>query len=324
MPTALPFLLLQCRPDGPIARDEVACIARLGGLSVGTSLEPHLMLDEPEFDPAQLDLKGLYSGVIISGSPYSAGLLDDGHHNTPASPVPAAEELFSSEQVSDLERTDLDVDSQARAETPAEIAHLDRRVCALVRRLLDEDIPTLGLCYGLHHLALGAGGVLTTQTSEDLQAIDVTLTPEGVADPVTGQLDPVFSSYVGHSFSMADMPQGATLLATGPKARRQLVRFNRCAYGSQFHPEITADGIFLRVDLYRGTYFQEDEYEAVVKRVSGAHVESSSHLIAAFVRHFTRSEDLEEGAGLTEQRRQEGHEDALQFIPQQDRFVYAF
>ena len=40
----LPFLFIQCRPDGDIARDEKETIAQVTGLTVGDSLRTHLYL----------------------------------------------------------------------------------------------------------------------------------------------------------------------------------------------------------------------------------------------------------------------------------------
>ena len=37
-----------------------------------------------------------------------------------------------------------------------------------------------------------------------------------------------------------DLPSGATLLATSPLCRQQAFRFGDCAYGLQFHIEVTA------------------------------------------------------------------------------------
>mgnify|MGYP002224860447 CR=1 FL=1 len=96
-----------------------------------------------------------------------------------------------------------------------------------MRYLLDNDFPTLGLCYGLQMLALASGTALTGLTAEDLQAVEVTLTEEGRQDSVTGKLPPVIRAYTGHADSLAGVPSGATLLASGEHCKCQIVRFGK-------------------------------------------------------------------------------------------------
>ena len=101
----LPFLFIQCRPDGDIARDEKETIAQVTGLTVGDSLRTHLLLAEPNLDPVHdLDIKNNYSGLIISGSPFGAEIQRD---------------LAKPEHL-----------------------HLHARLSALVRYLLDNDFPS--------------------------------------------------------------------------------------------------------------------------------------------------------------------------------------
>lgn len=247
----LPFLFIQCRPDGDIARDEKETIAQVTGLTVGDSLRTHLLLAEPDLDPVHdLDIKNNYSGLIISGSPFGAEIQRD---------------LAKPEHL-----------------------HLHARLSTLVRYLLDNDFPTLGLCYGLQMLALASGTALTGLTAEDLQAVEVTLTEEGQQDPVTGQLDPVIRGFTGHGDSLAELPEGATLLGSGKHCRYQLLRLQNNLYGTQFHPEITTAGMQIRIDQYGDAYYAAAEREAVIARCMSQDVTSSHQLLSAFTEHYQR------------------------------------
>lgn len=251
MPISRPFLFVQCRPAGNIERDEKQTIARAGGLTIGEDLRAHVLLEEPDFDPVKdLDLKNDYSGVIISGSPFKA-------------------------------------EATATPNTP-ERRHLHARLTALAQYLLDNDVPTLGLCYGLQMLALASGTSLTDQTSEDLQAVDITITPEGHRDPVTSHLGNTIRAYTGHEDSLASLPAGATLLGCGEHCRYQLVRFGTNIYGTQFHPEITTPGMRIRIDQYGGTYYDATMRDAVTARCMSQDVTSSHRLISAFTDYFRR------------------------------------
>lgn len=251
-----PFLFVQCRPAGNIERDEKQTIAHAGGLTIGKDLRAHVLLEEPDFDPVRdLDLKDDYSGVIISGSPFKAEPFKAGATATPNAP---------------------------------ERRHLHARLTALVQYLLDNDVPTLGLCYGLQMLALASGTSLTDQTSEDLQAVDITITPEGHRDPVTSHLGNTIRAYTGHEDSLASLPAGATLLGRGEHCRYQLVRFGTNIYGTQFHPEITTPGMRIRIDQYGGTYYDATMRDAVTARCMSQDVTSSHRLISAFTDYFRR------------------------------------
>lgn len=247
----LPFLFIQCRPAGKIARDELQTIAEVTGLRIGQELHSYLLPEETDLDLVHdLNIAGRYSAVIISGSPFRA-------------------------------------QPPTGSENPIQ-GQLYNQLMPLMHYLLDQDFPTLGLCYGLQMLGQAAGATLTDRTGEDLQAVEVTLTAEGQADPVTGKLDPVIRGYTGHGDSLAALPEGATLLGAGKHCRYQLLRFNNRLYGTQFHPEITTAGMQIRIDQYGDAYYAAAEREAVIARCMTQDVTSSHRLLSAFTEHYRR------------------------------------
>lgn len=247
----LPFLFIQCRPAGKIARDELQTIAEVTGLRIGQELQSYLLPEETDLDLVHdLNIAGRYSAVIISGSPFRA-------HPPTGSENPVQRQLYN-------------------------------QLMPLMYYLLDQDFPTLGLCYGLQMLGQAAGATLTDRTGEDLQAVEVTLTAEGQGDPVTGQLDPVIRGYSGHGDSLAELPEGATLLGSGQHCRYQLLRLENNLYGTQFHPEITTAGMQIRIDQYGDAYYAAAEREAVIARCMSKDVTSSHRLLSAFTEHYRR------------------------------------
>ena len=247
----LPFLFIQCRPAGKIARDELQTIAEVTGLRIGQELHSYLLPEETDLDLARdIDLKNRYSAVIISGSPFRA-------QQPTSSEDPIQGQLYN-------------------------------QLMPLMHYLLDQDFPTLGLCYGMQMLGQAAGATLTDRTGEDLQAVEVTLTAEGQADPVTGQLDPVIRGYTGHGDSLAELPEGATLLGSGNYCHYQLLRLENNLYGTQFHPEITTAGMQIRTYQYGDAYYAAAEREAVIARCMTQDVTSSHRLLAAFTEHYRR------------------------------------
>lgn len=193
-----------------------------------------------------------FAGVIISGSPYSYGT------------QPGSDDEFK---------------------TPAHL-QMERHVLELCRHLLDADFPTLGICYGMQSLAIAGGAALCAGFPEDLQAPWVRLTPEGMRDGLTRSLPQRFEAYVGHSESLAGVPEGSVVLATGDFCPLQIVRWGHNVYGTQFHPEITTAGMRIRIDTYGDTYYPADEKARVQARCDRADVRAANHLISEFTRRY--------------------------------------
>lgn len=247
----LPFLFIQCRPAGKIARDELQTIAEVTGLKIGQELHPHLLPEETDLELLHdLNIAGGYSAVIISGSPFRAKLPS-------GSEDPVQRQLYN-------------------------------QLMPLMYYLLEQDFPTLGICYGMQMLTLASGGTLTDRTGEDLQAVEITLSAEGKDDPVTGQLDSVIRSYTGHGDSLAELPAGVTLLGSGKHCHYQLLRFKNNVYGTQFHPEVTTAGMQIRINQYGDTYYAAAERAAVIARCMNQDVTSSHRLLSAFTEHYRR------------------------------------
>ncbi|MFT0847050.1 gamma-glutamyl-gamma-aminobutyrate hydrolase family protein [Actinomycetaceae bacterium L2_0104] len=187
-----------------------------------------------------------YSGVIITGSPYN--------YLTPI-----------------------------EQKSPTQL-QIEANILPLCEEILAGDIPTLGLCYGLQVLAVAAGGTLTREYAENMSATEIHLTEEGKADPLTSQLPPVFLSYVAHAEAVDRIPDSMVVLAHSAGSPVHLARFKTNIYGTQHHPEIDREGIALRVALYVGVYFSEEEHPEVLRAVQS--VQTDQSLITHFVRKY--------------------------------------
>ncbi|MCF2706286.1 gamma-glutamyl-gamma-aminobutyrate hydrolase family protein [Arcanobacterium haemolyticum] len=204
-------------------------------------------LDESQLIPFELDqhepsLPELshYSGVIITGSPYN----------------------YLASQKSDSQRRTQD------------------NVLRLCERLLAEDFPTLGLCYGLQMLAVAGGGTLSREFPEDMGAYAITLNDAGKADPLTGHLPEMFYSYVAHSESIATLPKNFTVLGSSETTPIHLGRFGSNIYGTQHHPEIDTSGIRLRIEHYVGVYLAAEDHDDILHACTSVRTEHG--LISGF------------------------------------------
>lgn len=235
-----PFLLLVCRPSGVIADMEWEEFHRFGKLEPGEIVACRLEL------PGPLPNLDDYSGVIITGSPYSL----------------------------------MSVDS---VKTPAQIV-LEEKLAVICDEILERDFPTLGICYGLQILALQAGGSLTREYPEIISAPWVDVTQAGLEDPLLAHVGHCFRAYVGHAESVGRYPDTMTVLATSEAVPVQMARFGQNVYGTQFHPEISRKGSEVRIGLYGGTYFDPADREQVLEECRGAYTDHT--IITTFIETY--------------------------------------
>lgn len=117
-----------------------------------------------------------------------------------------------------------------------------RKEMRLIDKVLQEDVPMLGICLGSQMIAKALGAPVYRNAELEIGWEPVWLTEAGKADPLfRGVPSPeTFFHWHGETF---DLPEGAELLAYSKKCRHQAYRWGKRVYGIQFHPEITAEMI---------------------------------------------------------------------------------
>lgn len=127
---------------------------------------------------------------------------------------------------------------------------------AAIKTTAESGKPIMGICLGAQLLARALGADVTRNPAKEIGWHLVTLTHEGQEDPLFEGLNsllPVFQWH-GDTFSL---PNGATLLATSTLCCHQAFRYGKCAYGIQFHVEVTP----AMLPEWVRTYRQEVERE---------------------------------------------------------------
>jgi GMP synthase-like glutamine amidotransferase len=102
-------------------------------------------------------------------------------------------------------------------------------------------IPTLGLCLGGQVLARAAGGSVGPAAHPECGWEEIELTDEGTADALFDGKPRRFAVYQWHSYEFG-LPPGAVPLARSPVSL-QCFRIGACAWGVQWHPEVTGETI---------------------------------------------------------------------------------
>lgn len=135
---------------------------------------------------------------------------------------------------------------------------------ALLDRVVAEDFPFLGACYGIGTLARHQGATIDDLYAEEVDAPEITLTPEGLADPLCEGMTSPFRAFVAHNDAISVPPPHAVILASSKDCPVQMLRIKRNLYATQFHPELDGEAFAHRQAFYADHgYFSPEELPQV-------------------------------------------------------------
>lgn len=198
----------------------------------------------------ELDLAE-YSGVIVGGSPFTSS--DPADHKS---------------------------DTQHRVE---------RELAGLLDRIVDQDFPFLGACYGVGTLGTHQGAVIDRTFGEPLGAVEIELTEAGLADPVLRGMPRTFTAFTGHKEACSSLPAHAVRLASSQACPVQMFRIKENLYATQFHPELDVDGLVTRIDIYRHAgYFPPESAEELMAAARRFTITEPMTILKNFVARYAR------------------------------------
>ena len=152
------------------------------------------------------------------------------------------------------------------------------------RGLLDQDVPSLGLCYGFHLMAEAVGGEVKTRPDlEETGTYEVSLTNAGESDEILDCLPGKFLAQQGHHDVVLSMPEEWVRLADSERCHWQAFKHpSKPFYGLQFHPELRAEDFMDRMRAYSDSYASTPEVlEKINSQVQQTHNEE---VIKSFLR----------------------------------------
>ena len=107
----------------------------------------------------------------------------------------------------------------------------------LIEKAMALDMPVLGICLGAQLMARAAGSVVYQGESKEIGWYGLSLTSDGLKDPLFAGLPEDFTVFQWHGDTF-DVPDGSTLLASSLRFPNQLLRIGERGYALQFHLEV--------------------------------------------------------------------------------------
>jgi GMP synthase-like glutamine amidotransferase len=112
----------------------------------------------------------------------------------------------------------------------------------LLKEALLKEVPFLGICLGAQLLAKVAGARVYKAEQSEIGWYTIELTDGAKEDALFKNLPAHFQTFQWHEDTFAIPPIG-TLLATSQTCKNQALGVGKCAWGLQFHPEMTGEMI---------------------------------------------------------------------------------
>ena len=123
-----------------------------------------------------------------------------------------------------------------------EIAPWFPQLRTLLAAAVQDHVPTLGICLGHQLMAMACGGDAgPARGAAEVGLHEVRIDRSAAAtDPLFASLPDFVPVIESHQDEVWQLPPGAVALASTPSCRYQAYRIGPCAWGVQFHPEVTA------------------------------------------------------------------------------------
>ena len=160
----------------------------------------------------------------------------------------------------------------------------------LLDAIFESDFPFLGTCYGIGALVKHQNGIVSQEKyAEAVGVVDIKLTEAAKQDFLTTGLPPVFKAFGGHKEACQFAPKGAVLLAGSDTCPFQMFRFKNNIYATQFHTELDAQGMTVRIEVYKNHgYFSPGDAEKLIQDVKASKVIYPGMILRKFVEKYKR------------------------------------
>jgi GMP synthase (glutamine-hydrolysing) len=179
--------------------------------------------------------------------------------------------------------------SDPAGEKSATQQRVESELMPLMDRIVEDDFPFLGCCYGVGTLGSAVGAIVDRTYTEPVGAVTVELTSDGRRDALFADLPDVFDAYGGHKEAASTLPDDVVRLASSADCPVQAFRVGNNVYATQFHPELDADGICTRIDVYKDYgYFAPEAAESMKVTARQRNIEHPPTILRRFIERYAR------------------------------------
>lgn len=167
---------------------------------------------------------------------------------------------------------------------------VEREIGTLVREIIDRDFPLMGACYGIGTVGTLIGATLGDDYAEPASLVQVDVNDAGAQDPLLDGIPSSFDTIVGHKEAVSSVPSSATVLVSGTACPIQMFKVKRNVYATQFHPELTAEGLEFRLRLYAHLGYVEsvDAMERNIAEGYTGDFKANNQILANFAQMYAR------------------------------------
>lgn len=190
---------------------------------------------------------------------------------------------------SDLHNVDAVLIGGAGQYSAAENYDWTPALLAFVRRVVEDEVPLFGSCWGHQVIARALGGrVVYDPNRSELGCGWVELTEAGRADPLFHRFPSRFRANMGHHDRVVELPPDAVELARNDQPFQAFRLTDAPVYGTQFHSELDAERERERILVYREYYRDALPNEETVQRVLKTLADTTEvdHLMYDFLTTF--------------------------------------
>ena len=154
-----------------------------------------------------------------------------------------------------------------------------------ISRAVEAGMAVLGVCLGGQLLAKALGAQVRLGAATEIGLTRITLTEDGVADPLFEGL-PQVEAVEWHDDTF-DIPIGAVALAHSEGCAHQAFRFGPWVYGLQFHPEVSPVMLAEWIKGAGDAPIDRSSFQRAVEAKAGALQTQAERLVDNFLRRCT-------------------------------------
>lgn len=170
-------------------------------------------------------------------------------------------------------------------------------IIQLIHKIAEVKMPLFGSCWGHQMIARAFGGeVVSDVDRKEMGSIIVSLTREGIADPLFGGLPNTFVAQSGHKDHVHTLPKNIEPLAYSDRSPYQALRVKDLPiYGAQFHADMGTKELTERLAYYQYDYVDNTEFDRICASLQDS--PEAIKVIASFVEQVVLGNAEKQSAG---------------------------